>query len=91
MLHQVGFHANRRKEDTTYKLAKKPFRMSIMDGSRRVPQQHQGDNCGAYILRLVEYLLANKKEFDWTEKDMGTIREKMAMEVYCNSLHNTVL
>ncbi|KAI9162204.1 hypothetical protein LWI28_024884 [Acer negundo] len=52
-----------------------------MDGSRGVPQQHQGGNCGAHTLRLAEYLLANKKEFDWKEEDMGTIREKMAVEM----------
>ncbi|KAI9176991.1 hypothetical protein LWI28_009641 [Acer negundo] len=51
-----------------------------MDGSRGVPQQHQGGNCGAHTLRLAEYLLANKKEFNWKEEDMGTIREKMAVE-----------
>ncbi|KAI9196650.1 hypothetical protein LWI28_025755 [Acer negundo] len=48
-------------------------------------------NCGAHTLRLSEYLLANKKEFDWKEEVMGTIQEKMAVEVYCNSLHNTVV
>ncbi|KAI9182725.1 hypothetical protein LWI28_028255 [Acer negundo] len=91
MLHQVEFHSNRTKDDVTYSLSKKAFRMSIMDRSRGVPQQHQGGNCGAHTLRLAEYLLANKKEFDWKEEDMGTIREKMAVEVYCNSLHNTVV
>ncbi|KAK4848942.1 hypothetical protein QYF36_019046 [Acer negundo] len=91
MLHQVEFHSNRTKDDVTYSLSKKAFRMSIMDGSRGVPQQHQGGNCGAHTLRLAEYLLANKKKFDWKEEDMSTIREKMAMEVYCNSLHNTVV
>ena len=48
-------------------------------------------NCGAYTLRLTEYLLANRKDFDWKEEDMGTIREKLAVEVYCNSLHNSVV
>ncbi|KAI9178101.1 hypothetical protein LWI28_022736 [Acer negundo] len=66
MLHQVGFHANRKKDDVTYELVKKPFQMSIMNGSHGVPQQHQSGNC-ADTLRLAEYLLANKKEFDWTE------------------------
>ena len=47
-------------------------------------------NCGAHTLRLAEYLLANKK-FDWTEDDMGTIREKMAVEVFCNSQHNSIV
>ncbi|KAK4851712.1 hypothetical protein QYF36_017745 [Acer negundo] len=73
MLHQVEFHSNRTKDDVTYSLSKKAFRMSIMDGSRGVPQQHQG----AHTLILAEYLSANKKEFDWKEEDMGTIREKM--------------
>ncbi|KAI9177581.1 hypothetical protein LWI28_016890 [Acer negundo] len=91
MLHQVEFHSNRTKDDVTYGLSKKAFRMSIMDESRGVPQQHQGGNCGAHTLRLAEYLLANKKEFDWKEEDMGTIREKMVVEVYSNSLHNTVV
>ncbi|KAI9162584.1 hypothetical protein LWI28_028725 [Acer negundo] len=59
-----------------------------------LPDEHHGripGNCGAHTLRLAEYLLANKKEFDWKEEDMGTIQEKMAVEVYCNSLHNTVV
>ncbi|KAI9200925.1 hypothetical protein LWI28_015135 [Acer negundo] len=80
--HEVKFHSNRTKDDVTYSLSKKAFRMSIMDGSCGVPQQHQGGNCGAHTLRLAEYLLANKKEFDWKEEDMGTIREQMAVEVY---------
>ena len=48
-------------------------------------------NCGAHTLRLAEYLLANKKEFDWKEEDMPTIREKMAVEVFCNSQHTSVV
>ncbi|KAI9170445.1 hypothetical protein LWI28_028168 [Acer negundo] len=64
MLYQVEFHSNRTKDDVTYSLSKKAFRMSIMDESHRVPQQHQGGNCGAHTLRLTKYLLANKKEFD---------------------------
>ncbi|KAI9173747.1 hypothetical protein LWI28_005886 [Acer negundo] len=88
---EVEFHSNRMKDDVTYILSKRAFRMSIMDGTRGVPQQHQGGNCGAHTLRLAEYLLANKKEFHWKEEDMGTIREKMAVEVYCNLLHNTVV
>ncbi|KAI9157217.1 hypothetical protein LWI28_018676 [Acer negundo] len=70
---EVGFHSNRTKDDVTYKLSKKAF-----------SDEHHGrilGNCGAHTLRLAEYLLANKKEFDWKEEDMGTIREKMAVEV----------
>ncbi|KAI9191027.1 hypothetical protein LWI28_002425 [Acer negundo] len=48
-------------------------------------------NCGAHTLRLAEYLLANKKEFDETEDDMGTIWEKIDVKVYCISFHNNVL
>ena len=48
-------------------------------------------NCGAHTLRLAEYLLADQKRFDWTEDDMATIREKMAVEVCCNSQHNSVV
>ncbi|KAK4838632.1 hypothetical protein QYF36_015209 [Acer negundo] len=90
-LKTTGFHSNRMKDDVTYKLSKKAFRMSIIDESHRVPQPNQGGNCGAYSLRLVDYLLANKKEFDWKEEDMGTIWEKIDVEVFCNSLHNTVV
>jgi hypothetical protein len=36
-------------------------------------------------LRLTEYLTANRDTFDWTENDMATIREKMAVEVFVNS------
>ncbi|KAI9186251.1 hypothetical protein LWI28_015261 [Acer negundo] len=42
-------------------------------------------NCGVHTLRLIEYLAANRDTFDWSENEMGTIREKMAVEVYCNS------
>ncbi|KAI9173464.1 hypothetical protein LWI28_001698 [Acer negundo] len=42
-------------------------------------------NCGAHTLRLIEYLAANRDTFDWSENEMGTIREKMAVEVFWNS------
>ena len=42
-------------------------------------------NCGAHTLRMIEYLTANRDTFDWTEADMPIIRQKMAIEVYCNS------
>ena len=48
-------------------------------------------NCGAHTLRLAEYLVANMTEFNWTEEDIGTIWEKMAVEVFCNSMPNFVL
>ncbi|KAI9196299.1 hypothetical protein LWI28_022753 [Acer negundo] len=62
----------------------KPFPLNIVSRDR-VPQQDRGGNCGAHTLRLIEYLAANKDTFDWSENEMGTIREKMAVEVYCNS------
>ena len=34
---------------------------------------------------MIEYLTANRDTFDWSEDDMTTIREKMVVEVYCNS------
>ncbi|KAK3198473.1 hypothetical protein Dsin_021888 [Dipteronia sinensis] len=42
-------------------------------------------NCGAHTLRLMEYVLANRKTFNWSEEDMCTIREKMTVEIFCNS------
>ena len=42
-------------------------------------------NYGAHTLRLIEYLAANRDTFDWTENDMPTIQEKMAVEVFVNS------
>ena len=45
---------------------------------------YRGD-CGAHTLRMIEYLTTNTDTFDWSEDDMGTIREKMAVEVFCNS------
>ncbi|KAI9198516.1 hypothetical protein LWI28_017290 [Acer negundo] len=51
-------------------------------------RRRRGDmtgNCGAHNLRLIEYLAANRDTFDWSENEMGTIREKMAVDVYCNS------
>ncbi|KAK0593542.1 hypothetical protein LWI29_038421 [Acer saccharum] len=41
MLHQIGFHDSRKADDTTYKLSKSAFRMSILDGRHGVPQQQQ--------------------------------------------------
>jgi hypothetical protein len=34
---------------------------------------------------MIEYLAANRDTFDWSEDEMATIREKMAVEVFCNS------
>ncbi|KAI9182110.1 hypothetical protein LWI28_022193 [Acer negundo] len=84
MLHALDFHGRRRRGDMTYTLQNKPFPLNIVSRDR-VPQQDRGGNCGAHTLRLIEYLAANRDTFDWSENEMGTIREKMAVEVYCNS------
>ncbi|KAK4836265.1 hypothetical protein QYF36_020659 [Acer negundo] len=84
MLHAVDFHGRRRRGDMTYALQNKPFPLNIVSRDR-VPQQDRGGNCGAHTLRLIEYLAANGDTFDWLENEMGTIREKMVVEVFCNS------
>ncbi|KAI9153380.1 hypothetical protein LWI28_010521 [Acer negundo] len=84
MLYALDFHGRRRRGDMTYTLQNKPFPLNIVSRDR-VPQQDRGGNCGAHTLRLIEYLAANRDTFDWSENEMGTIREKMAVEVYCNS------
>ncbi|KAI9185618.1 hypothetical protein LWI28_008868 [Acer negundo] len=84
MLHAVDFHGCRRRGDMTYTLQNKPFPLNIVSRDR-VPQQDKGGNCGAHTLRLIEYLAANRDTFDWSENEMGTIRKKMAVEVFCNS------
>ncbi|KAI9159879.1 hypothetical protein LWI28_002789 [Acer negundo] len=84
MLHAVDFHGRRQRGDMTYTLRNKPFPLNIVSRDR-VPQQNRGGNCGAHTLRLIEYLAANRDTFDWSENEMGTIREKMTVEVFCNS------
>ncbi|KAK0607759.1 hypothetical protein LWI29_020132 [Acer saccharum] len=83
-LYTVHFHRNRQPGDKTYKKKDGPFRMLFVSADR-VPQQELGGNCGAHTLRMIEYLTANRDTFDWTEADMPIIRQKMAIEVYCNS------
>ncbi|KAI9201680.1 hypothetical protein LWI28_027328 [Acer negundo] len=84
MLHALDFHGRRRRGDMTYTLQNKPFPLNIVSRDR-VPQQDRSGNCGAHTLRLIEYLAANRDTFDWSENKMGTIQEKMAVEVFCNS------
>ncbi|KAK0570610.1 hypothetical protein LWI29_003944 [Acer saccharum] len=72
-LYTVHFHRNRQPGDKTYKKKDGPFRMLFVG------------NCGAHTLKMIEYLTANRDTFDWTEADMPIIRQKMAIEVYCNS------
>ncbi|KAK3230969.1 hypothetical protein Dsin_002850 [Dipteronia sinensis] len=84
MLHQVGFHDARPRDDPKYDKRNKPFGVSMVS-TTHVPQQTTGGNCGAHTLRLIEYILADRQPFDWSEEDMGTIQEKMVVEVFCNS------
>ncbi|KAI9180619.1 hypothetical protein LWI28_006658 [Acer negundo] len=84
MLYALDFHGRRRRGDMTYTLQNKPFPLNIVSRDR-IPQQDRSGNCGAHTLRLIEYLAANRDTFDWSENEMGTIREKMAVEVFCNS------
>ncbi|KAK0598558.1 hypothetical protein LWI29_035844 [Acer saccharum] len=83
-LYTVHFHRNRQPGDKSYRKKDGPFRMLFVSADR-VPQQELGGNCGAHTLRMIEYLTANRDTFDWTEADMPIIRQKMAIEVYCNS------
>ncbi|KAK1563444.1 hypothetical protein Q3G72_027645 [Acer saccharum] len=83
-LYTVHFHRNRQPGDKSYRKKDGPFRMLFVSADR-VPQQVVGGNCGAHTLRMIEYLTANRDTFDWTEADMPIIRQKMAIEVYCNS------
>ncbi|KAK1577086.1 hypothetical protein Q3G72_018882 [Acer saccharum] len=84
MLHAVHFHDRRRRGNMTYAMTTRAFTFYYVSADR-VPQQEIGGNCGAHTLRLIEYLGVNKDTFDWSENDMTTIREKMAVEVFCNS------
>ncbi|KAK0582713.1 hypothetical protein LWI29_028780 [Acer saccharum] len=84
MLHVVDFHGHRRRRDMTYALSNRAFTFYYVSADR-VPQQDTGGNCGSHTLRLIEYLAANRDTFDWSKNDMTTIREKMAVKVFCNS------
>ncbi|KAI9153910.1 hypothetical protein LWI28_018320 [Acer negundo] len=84
MLHAVNFHNHRRRGDQTYSKTTRAFTFYYVSADR-VPQQATGGNCGPHTLKLTEYLAANRDTFDWSENDMTTIREKMAVEVFCNS------
>ncbi|KAK3225082.1 hypothetical protein Dsin_004944 [Dipteronia sinensis] len=84
MLYQVGFHDARSTGEAKYEKRNRPFGVSMVS-TTHMPQQTRGGNCGAHTLRLMEYVLANRETFDWSEDDMCTIREKIAMEIFCNS------
>ncbi|KAK3185017.1 hypothetical protein Dsin_032303 [Dipteronia sinensis] len=84
MLHQVGFHDARLTGEVKYEKRNRPFGVSMVS-TTHVPQQTRRGNCGAHTLRLMEYVMANRKTFDWSEEDMCTLREKMAVEIFCNS------
>ncbi|KAK1571685.1 hypothetical protein Q3G72_021308 [Acer saccharum] len=52
---------------------------TLMWLAEHTAQEARG-NCGAHTLRMIEYLTANRDQFDWKEADMATIWEKMAVE-----------
>ncbi|KAK2661931.1 hypothetical protein Ddye_000505 [Dipteronia dyeriana] len=84
MLHQSGFHDDRPPGMEKFKKENRTFKVSLLSKTA-LPQQHKSGNCGAHTLRLIEYILADKIQCDWIKDDMPTIREKMAVEVFCNS------
>ncbi|KAK2662519.1 hypothetical protein Ddye_001093 [Dipteronia dyeriana] len=84
MLHQVGFHTAQPGGLQKFEKTSKPFDVSVVLG-KRIPQQKKSGNCGLHTLRLIKYLLADIKDFDWSEDDMGIIRENMAIEIFANS------
>ncbi|KAK2635403.1 hypothetical protein Ddye_030195 [Dipteronia dyeriana] len=84
MLHQTGFYTARPAGLQKFEKTSKPFDVSVVS-EKHVPQQKKSGNCGPHTLRLIEYLLANIKDFDWSEDDMEIIREKMAIEIFANS------
>ncbi|KAK2634779.1 hypothetical protein Ddye_029571 [Dipteronia dyeriana] len=84
MLHQAWFHTARPAARETLTKTNKPFSVSVVSETR-IPQQKKSGNCGPYTLRLIEYLLTNIMDFDWSEDDMGIIQEKMAVEIFSNS------
>ncbi|KAK2642038.1 hypothetical protein Ddye_023801 [Dipteronia dyeriana] len=71
MLYQAGFYTVRPTG-----LEKFARRISL--------SQSAWGNCGPHTLRLIEYLLADRKDFDWSEGDMGIIREMMTVEIFSN-------
>ncbi|KAK2653116.1 hypothetical protein Ddye_012972 [Dipteronia dyeriana] len=83
MLNDMGFHTTRRGGRRPFPREDKPFSVSMVSTST-VPQQKKSGNCGPHTLRLIEYLLVGRSPFDWSEDDMGIIREKMVVEIFYN-------
>ncbi|KAK2659143.1 hypothetical protein Ddye_005676 [Dipteronia dyeriana] len=84
MLYQAEFHTKRATGLLKFEKISKPFDVTVVS-DKHIPQQKQSGNCGPHTLKLIEYILANKKDFDWSEDDMRIIREKMAVEIFVNS------
>ncbi|KAK2648019.1 hypothetical protein Ddye_015508 [Dipteronia dyeriana] len=84
MLSDAGFHTARRAGRGAFPQENKPFLASLVHTST-VPQQKKSGNCGPHTLRLIEYLLADRRPFDWSEDDKGIIREKTTVEIFSNS------
>ncbi|KAK2655507.1 hypothetical protein Ddye_008559 [Dipteronia dyeriana] len=88
MLHQSGFHDDMPPGREKFKRENMAFGVSLQS-KKALPQQQQSGNCGAYTLRLIEYILVDRIQYDWTKDDMPTIREKMTVEVFCNTNHKS--
>ncbi|KAK2662359.1 hypothetical protein Ddye_000933 [Dipteronia dyeriana] len=84
MLHQVRFHTARPATHEMFANKNKSFSVSVMFETR-IPQQKKSSNYVSHTLRLIEYLLADRKDFDWSEDDMGIIREKIVIEIFYKS------
>ncbi|KAK2661232.1 hypothetical protein Ddye_007765 [Dipteronia dyeriana] len=84
MLNQFGFRDDWPPGREKFKRENRLFGVSLVSNTS-LSQQQQSSNCGAHTLRLIEYILADRIQYDWTEDDMPTIRETMAVEVFCNA------
>ncbi|KAK2645824.1 hypothetical protein Ddye_021019 [Dipteronia dyeriana] len=59
-----------------------PWRQEIPHYIRKQQIRPLRGNCGPHTLRLIEYLLAGRSPFDWSEDDMEIIWEKMVVEIF---------
>ncbi|KAK2648084.1 hypothetical protein Ddye_015573 [Dipteronia dyeriana] len=80
-----GFHDSRKPEEQKFERWNRPIGVSLVSCTI-VLQHDRSGNCGARTLQLMEYLPSDQVEYDWKEADMGIIREKMTVEVFCNSM-----
>ncbi|KAK2665773.1 hypothetical protein Ddye_004347 [Dipteronia dyeriana] len=78
---QAGFYTDQSPDRETFPKKNKLFSVSVVS-TTSVPQQKKSGNCGPHMLRLIKYILADRKDFDWSEDDMEIIGEKMAVEIF---------